>query len=89
MKQPLIELKGVSKVFPGVKALDSIDLEIQSGEIHGLIGENGAGKSTLIKILTGAYKNDAGKIFVEGKETVIQSPKYAMDLGDKCYLSRT
>lgn len=81
MKQPLIELKGVSKVFPGVKALDSIDLEIQSGEIHGLIGENGAGKSTLIKILTGAYKNDAGKIFVEGKETVIQSPKYAMDLG--------
>lgn len=81
MKQPLIELKGVSKVFPGVKALDSIDLEIQPGEIHGLIGENGAGKSTLIKILTGAYKNDSGKIFVEGKETVIQSPKYAMDLG--------
>lgn len=81
MKQPLIELKGVSKVFPGVKALDSIDLEIQPGEIHGLIGENGAGKSTLIKILTGAYKNDAGKIFVEGKEIVIQSPKYAMELG--------
>lgn len=81
MKQPLIELKGVSKVFPGVKALDSIDLEIQPGEIHGLIGENGAGKSTLIKILTGAYRNDAGKIFVEGKETIIQSPKYAMELG--------
>ncbi|WP_336296776.1 sugar ABC transporter ATP-binding protein [Clostridium ganghwense] len=81
MKQPLIELKGVSKVFPGVKALDSIDLEVRPGEIHGLIGENGAGKSTLIKILTGAYKNDAGKIFVEGKETVIQGPKHAMQLG--------
>ncbi|WMJ80456.1 sugar ABC transporter ATP-binding protein [Clostridium sp. MB40-C1] len=81
MKQPLIELKGVSKVFPGVKALDSIDLDVLPGEIHGLIGENGAGKSTLIKILTGAYTNDEGKLFVEGKETVIQNPKHAMSLG--------
>ncbi|MCY6957492.1 sugar ABC transporter ATP-binding protein [Clostridium brassicae] len=81
MKQPLIELKGVSKVFPGVKALDSIDLDVLPGEIHGLIGENGAGKSTLIKILTGAYTNDEGKLFIEGKETVIQNPKHAMSLG--------
>ena len=81
MEQPLVELKGVSKVFPGVKALDSIDLKILPGEVHGLIGENGAGKSTLIKILTGAYTNDSGKIFIEGKETVIQGPKHSMDLG--------
>ncbi|KEH95321.1 D-ribose transporter ATP-binding protein [Clostridium botulinum C/D str. BKT12695] len=78
---PLLELKGVSKIFPGVKALDSVDLEILPGEVHGLIGENGAGKSTLIKILTGAYTNDIGKIFVDGKETNIQNPKHAMSMG--------
>jgi len=79
--EPLIELKGVSKIFPGVKALDSVDLDILPGEVHGLIGENGAGKSTLIKILTGAYTNDIGKILVEGKETTFQNPKHAMSLG--------
>lgn len=79
--EPIIELKGVSKIFPGVKALDSVDLDILPGEVHGLIGENGAGKSTLIKILTGAYTNDIGKIYVDGKETKLQGPKHAMELG--------
>lgn len=79
--QPFLELKGVSKVFPGVRALDNINLEILPGEVHGLVGENGAGKSTLIKILTGAYKNDAGKIYIEGKEAVINGPRDAMKYG--------
>lgn len=81
MVQPFIALKGVSKVFPGVKALDSIDLELFPGEVHGMVGENGAGKSTLIKILTGAHKNDFGQIVIEGRETKIEGPKHAMNLG--------
>jgi ribose transport system ATP-binding protein len=81
MKQPFIELKGVSKIFPGVRALNQIDLEVYPGEVLGLVGENGAGKSTLIKILTGAHRNDEGIINIEGKETVIDGPKHAMGLG--------
>lgn len=79
--QPFLELKGVSKVFPGVRALDSVDLEIYPGEVHGLVGENGAGKSTLIKILTGAHKNEAGQIIIEGKESNIKGPRDAMNYG--------
>jgi ribose transport system ATP-binding protein len=79
--QPFLELKGVSKVFPGVRALDSVDLEIYPGEVHGLVGENGAGKSTLIKILTGAHKNEAGKIIIDGKEVDLNGPRDAMDHG--------
>lgn len=81
MKQPFIELKGVSKIFPGVRALNQINLDVYPGEVLGLVGENGAGKSTLIKILTGAHRNDEGKINIEGKETVIYGPKHAMELG--------
>lgn len=77
----LLELRNISKYFPGVKALESIDLDIYPGEIHGIIGENGAGKSTLIKILTGAHKNDEGKIFIEGKEVKINGPRDAMNYG--------
>lgn len=77
----LLELKKISKYFPGVKALESIDLDIYPGEIHGIIGENGAGKSTLIKILTGAHSNDEGKIFIEGKEVKINGPRDAMNYG--------
>jgi ribose transport system ATP-binding protein len=79
--QPFLELKGVSKVFPGVRALDSVDLEVFPGEVHGIVGENGAGKSTLIKILTGAHKNEAGKIIVEGKEVNMNGPRDAMKHG--------
>jgi ribose transport system ATP-binding protein len=81
MAQPFIELKAVSKIFPGVVALDKIDLDVYPGEVLGLVGENGAGKSTLIKLLTGAHGHDLGKIFVEGKEVNIHSPKQAMNLG--------
>jgi len=81
MALPFIELKGVSKIFPGVIAIDNMDLDVYPGEILGLIGENGAGKSTLIKLLTGAHSHDLGQILVEGKEVSIQGPKQAMGLG--------
>jgi len=62
-----IELTGVSKVFPGTKALDGVDFRVEPGEIHALLGENGAGKSTLIKIMTGALKRDAGEVRLDGR----------------------
>ena len=67
------ELKGISKAFPGVQALDKVDLTIMPGEVHGLIGENGAGKSVLLKILLGAYQKDEGEIYLNGKLTDIRS----------------
>lgn len=78
---PFVELKGVSKIFPGVMALDNIDMEVYPGEVLGLVGENGAGKSTLIKILTGAHRHDLGQVIIDGKEVTIQDPKHAMNLG--------
>ena len=77
----LLELQGISKSFPGVKALDNISLTLDKGEIHALLGENGAGKSTLMKILCGIYSNDEGKIFVEGKEVKFGNYKDAIDAG--------
>lgn len=64
----VLAVKNITKTFPGVKALDSVDLEVNSGEIHCLVGENGAGKSTLIKIITGIYEPDTGSILLEGNE---------------------
>ena len=63
----VLEMKDISKKFPGVLALDHANLEIKKGEVHILLGENGAGKSTLIKILAGAYSRDSGEIFLRGK----------------------
>ena len=77
----LLTLEGISKSFPGVKALTNVNFSLRAGEIHALVGENGAGKSTLMKILSGAYKKDAGRILLEGKEVEIQSPRHAEDLG--------
>ncbi len=78
---PVLELRGISKSFPGVLANDSIDLKVEKGEIHALLGENGAGKTTLMNILYGLYKPDAGQIFVQGKEVSIHSPSDAIALG--------
>lgn len=78
---PLLELKGITKAFPGVLANDRIDLEVRAGEVHALLGENGAGKSTLISILSGMYRPDAGEIRFEGTVVDIDSPRAAIELG--------
>ncbi|MEJ2640904.1 MAG: ATP-binding cassette domain-containing protein [Desulfosarcinaceae bacterium] len=65
-EEALIDIKGVSKAFPGVLALDRVDFCLRRGEVHGLMGENGAGKSTLIKVLTGLYPKDEGEVLFEG-----------------------
>ncbi len=77
----LIEIKGVSKSFPGVRALDRVDFRLFGGEVHGLMGENGAGKSTLIKVLTGLYPRDEGDILFQGKPFAISSPLEAAASG--------
>ena len=64
---PILTVRGVSKTFPGVKALDNIDFDVRPGEVHALLGENGAGKSTLIKLLAGYYEQDKGEILIGGK----------------------
>jgi len=71
-KKNVLEVKNISKSFPGVKALDDVDFDLRKGEIHALCGENGAGKSTLIKILCGVYRKDSGSILMDGKEIVIK-----------------
>ena len=81
MENVLLEAKGISKSFPGVKALQNVDFSLRQGEIHALMGENGAGKSTLIKVLTGVYEKDEGTISIEGKEAVIKSPQDAQSVG--------
>lgn len=70
----LLEMKNITKIFPGVKALDNMNFNLKSGEVHVLIGENGAGKSTLMKILAGAYAPDAGELYIEGKKVTKFSP---------------
>jgi ABC-type sugar transport system, ATPase component len=70
----MLELQGICKSFPGVRALDGVHLELKAGAVHALVGENGAGKSTLMKILDGVHQPDEGKILLSGKETVISSP---------------
>ncbi len=79
--EPVLEMKGISKRFTGVQALKNVDLQLYPGEIHSLIGQNGAGKSTLMKILSGNYKHDDGKILIHGKEVEIGSTSEAAKLG--------
>ena len=74
-------MRDTSKRFPGVLALDNVSLSIERGEVHALLGENGAGKSTLMKILSGAYKKDAGEIIFDGQPVQINSPRQAQELG--------
>lgn len=77
----LLSMEGIEKSFPGVKALKGISLQVEEGEVHALMGENGAGKSTLIKVLTGVYGKDQGKIFFAGEEIYCKSPAEAGELG--------
>jgi ribose transport system ATP-binding protein len=74
-------MRGIRKSFPGVLALDGVDLEVRAGEVHVLLGENGAGKSTLMKILSGAQRSDAGTIELAGKEVKVLGPGHAQALG--------
>jgi len=76
-----IELRGITKRFPGVLANDRVDLDIRRGEVHALLGENGAGKSTLMKMLYGMLQPDDGQIRIEGKALRIASPSAAIDTG--------
>jgi ribose transport system ATP-binding protein len=76
-----LRMESISKAFPGVQALDNVDFEAASGEVVALVGENGAGKSTLMKILCGAYRKDAGRIFLRDQETEIENPYHAQQLG--------
>ena len=76
-----IEMKGITKIYPGTVACDKVDVTFERGEVHTLLGENGAGKTTLMKVLYGLAKPDEGKIFVDGKEVSITSPKDAIDNG--------
>lgn len=84
MSEYVVELKNLTKHFPGVIALNNMQLAIKPGEIHGLIGENGAGKSTLIKILTGVYQADEGEIYVNGKKCVFKKPNESAAAGIVC-----
>ncbi|MBX6999789.1 sugar ABC transporter ATP-binding protein, partial [Providencia rettgeri] len=77
----LLALKDVSKTFPGVKALDNINLSLEKGEVHALLGENGAGKSTLMKVLCGIHKPDSGQILIEGKEHTFHNYRDAIKAG--------
>jgi len=77
----VLRMEGISKAFPGVQALADVDFELAAGEVLGLVGENGAGKSTLMKILSGAYRKDAGRIFLYDREVDIESPHHAQQLG--------
>ncbi len=81
MSEYKLELKGISKSFPGVKALDNVSLALRPGTVHALMGENGAGKSTLMKCLFGIYKMDAGEIFLDGQKIEIGNPDEAMKYG--------
>jgi len=77
----LLEMKAITKTFPGVKALDNVDFSLQSGEVHGLLGENGAGKTTLVRVLLGVYPKDDGSIYINGEPVDIKNPVIARKLG--------
>ena len=81
MKTPILKMTNIIKEFPGVKALDGVNLELYEGKVMALMGENGAGKSTLMKILSGVYKKDGGQIFYNGVEEDIKGPKDATKKG--------
>ena len=81
MATPLIEMRDISIAFGGIKAVDHASIDLHPGEVVALLGHNGAGKSTLIKVLSGAYKRDAGQIIIDGNEVAINNPRDAKEIG--------
>jgi simple sugar transport system ATP-binding protein len=79
--QNVISMKGITKTFPGVIALEDVDFSLKKGEIHALMGENGAGKSTLIKVLTGVEHAEKGSIELDGTPVQVRSPQHSQELG--------
>lgn len=77
----ILELNGITKIFPGIKALDNVYFKLKPGEIHALMGENGAGKSTFIKVITGVYKPDGGEILLNGQRVDFKTPNDAKHRG--------
>ena len=80
-KDIILSMNGITKEFPGVKALDNVTIEVRRGTIHGLVGENGAGKSTLIKVLAGIYQPDAGEVVLNGQPQHFATPIEARRAG--------
>lgn len=80
-KQPALELRGISKTFPGAHAIDDVTFDVRPSEVHALLGENGAGKSTLIKIMAGVHTADSGEYIVDGRQADVGNPRDARDLG--------
>src|SRR5919205_4330734 len=78
---PLLRMESIVKRFAGATALDGVDFALERGEVHALVGENGAGKSTLIKIMTGAYRRDGGRMWLEGREVHFDTPADAQAAG--------
>ena len=81
MSEYILELKNITKIFPGVKALDKVNFQLKAGEIHALMGENGAGKSTFIKVITGVHHAEEGEMYVDGNHVDFKSPLDAQKLG--------
>ncbi|MDD2533265.1 MAG: sugar ABC transporter ATP-binding protein [Eubacteriales bacterium] len=81
MSEYILELQGITKIFPGVKALNKVHFQLKAGQIHALMGENGAGKSTFIKVITGVHQPEAGEIFLRGKKVDFKNPKEAIAHG--------
>lgn len=81
MSEFILELKGITKIFPGVKALDNVQFQLKPGEIHALMGENGAGKSTFIKVITGVHKAEEGEMYLNGEKVDFKGPKDAQAAG--------
>lgn len=77
----VLRLTGIVKTFPGVRALDGVELEVRAGEVHCLLGQNGAGKSTLIKVLAGVHRPDAGSMWWHGEEVTFATPQAATKAG--------
>ena len=80
-ERPVLELRGITKRFPGIVANDGVDFDLRKGEVHALLGENGAGKSTLMNVLYGLYRPDEGEILINGKPAELGSPKASIENG--------